>query len=343
MRPSTITFDEEEDSGAGAGVELRTNVRWDDATADDEWQLGDEVERETTPLNSPAKGGGAHFSPARGALGALTADERADDEARLQRDADKRGGTDAKRSKVALGLLVLFCCDPLIDLLLLLGRDEDKSYGLYGQSTRLLARVAQGVVTVFTLLVGIYCLLVLQRWRVGKARFAALAATQFALLPEYKAICIVLDVGKLAYPQGSRVALVTVLMMVRLLEVAGLLRLTFQAGMRRKLLDTKGMPDMLRTLVSLEGAESRGLGEVAPTSERPLTVDLLEKLVVFLSPKREGSKPKEGGGLARNSALCAPRVVDHRPPTRPAAAATPAAATPPAHALRGRQVAVARG
>lgn len=48
--------------------------------------------------------------------------------------------------------------------------------------------------------------------QVSAPRHATYAATQFALLPEYTAICLVLDVGKLAYPFGSRVALVTIIM-----------------------------------------------------------------------------------------------------------------------------------
>ena len=50
--------------------------------------------------------------------------------------------------------------------------------------------------------------------QVSAPRHAAMAATQFALLPEYTTICLVLDVGKLAYPFGNRVFVVT-LMMVR--------------------------------------------------------------------------------------------------------------------------------
>ena len=71
----------------------------------------------------------------------------------------------------------------------------------------------------------------------------------------------------------------------------------------RGLVSQKHMPEMLRTLVSLEGVEARGLGDVAPQAERPLTVDHLEKLVVFLTPRRLGERPKEGAGLARNSAM----------------------------------------
>ena len=261
-------------------------------------------DQERTPLNSPDK-----LANGRGGSrgGSPSAQERARREVQLARNEATAvsEAADMRKSKFTSALLGLFCLDPLLDglLLLELASEDLDTVAVYGQTTRVLARIGQIVATIFTLLLGLYCFSVLRRWQLSAPRFAAAAATQFALLPEYKAISLVLDVGKLAYPSGMRVPLVSLLMVTRTLSVLGLLRLTFAAGARRGLNDAKGMPQMLRTLVSLEGVESRGLGDVAPAAERPLTVNLLEKLIVFFTPRRLGARPREGAGLARNSAL----------------------------------------
>lgn len=81
--------------------------------------------------------------------------------------------------------------------------------------------------------------------------------------------------------------------MIRIASTAIMLRLAFIAGVRRGLVSQKALPEMLRTLVSLEGASARGAGDVAVHGERPLSVDLLEKLIVFLTPRRLGERPNE--------------------------------------------------
>mgnify|MGYP002827943182 CR=1 FL=1 len=54
-------------------------------------------------------------------------------------------------------LLALFCTDPLLDGLLLidLTADDPSSLAVYGQSTRVLARIGQIIAIVFTLLLGL--------------------------------------------------------------------------------------------------------------------------------------------------------------------------------------------
>lgn len=289
---------------------------WGDMTV----SLEDEPdEAETTPLNSrepsPVKqpgGGGAASSAAAGRarVQPTAMMPRAASHAELEAAANAmhdtgRMGADLRKSRMSYMLIVLFIALVVLDVLLLLelvsAIELVGATSAYGEAQRSLARVGQLVTCVFTLLLGSYSLVVHRRWQVSLPRFAAAAATSFALLPEYTTIALVLDVGKLAFPYGNRVMLVTIMMMGRVTVIAILLRLAYIAGVRRGLISQKKMPEMLRTLVSLEGFEQRGLGDVAPQAERPLTVDLLEKLVVFLTPRRLGERPKEGAGLARNS------------------------------------------
>lgn len=303
---------------------------------EDPWEmsvLGPEDEgdgdQERTPLNSPEKRHGVSYDGGGGAVGGgaasglcggsgsrarsmPTSAACADREAALARSATAMmdpamaSATDMRRSKLTTVLLALFCTDPLLDGLLLidLTADDPSSLAVYGQSTRVLARIGQIIAIVFTLLLGLYSIAVLRRWQLSLPRFAAAAAAQFALLPEYKSISIVLDVGKLAYPSGARVPLVSLLMVVRALEVLLLLVISQRGGLRSSgLSGAKAMPEMLRTLVSLEGVEARGLADVAAAVERPLSVRLLERLLVFFAPRRLGGRSSAGAGLARTSAV----------------------------------------
>ena len=201
---------------------------------------------ETTPLNSPEKA-----STGRGLRGRSRS--RSPEVARARREvalarneAQALAETnDMRKSKLVILLFSLFVLEPLFEGLVLLGLSTPTATAAdvanYGQSTRELARVVQIVATVFTLLLSLYTTFVLRRWQQSVPRFAALAATQFALLPEYKAISLVLDVGKLAYPYGMRVPLVAMIMSLRVAEVLVLLRISYMMGLRRGLVDAKVM------------------------------------------------------------------------------------------------------
>lgn len=265
----------------------------------------EDAEHETTPLNSPEKAVGRPSGDFhRSVRSDATAAERTS--AEIAAHEAGRHGADLRRSQLSYILLALLASAPFIDLMLLLdvlSMMEFDSEVLFGEDTRSIARIAQFLAILLTIFLAAHALSVHRRWQISLPRHAAAAATGFALLPEYTTIALVLDVGKIAYPGGARVMLVTLLMLLRVTSVSVLLRLSFVAGLRRGLVSQRQMPEMLRTLVSLEGVEARGLGDVAPQSERPLSVDLLEKLIVFLTPRRAGERPKEGAGLARNSIL----------------------------------------
>ena len=214
---------------------------------------------------------------------------------------------DARKSMTARITRIIFLFGPLIDaaLLYVLGSDPLPQQAIdFGQNMRAIARAAQITAMCFTLFLGLYSLYVINAWYGDKPRFAAIASKQFRLLPEYKVISLVLDVGKLAYPSGLRVPLVGLLMVVRVVEFILVLRLTFLMRLATQLTDTKQLPEMLRTLLSLDGVDGHSLGDFqSPSEQRPLTVGLLETLTVFLAPRRLGHSKSEGAGLARNSAL----------------------------------------
>ena len=207
---------------------------------------------------------------------------------------------DARKSMTARITRIIFLFGPLIDaaLLYVLGSDPLPQQAIdFGQNMRATARAAQITAMCFTLFLGLYSLYVINAWNANKPRFATIASKQFRLLPEYKVISLVLDVGKLAYPSGLRVPLVALLMVVRVVEFILVLRLTF-------LMRLATQPEMLRTLLSLDGVDGHSLGDFqSPSEQRPLTVGLLETLTVFLAPRRLGQSKSEGAGLARNSAL----------------------------------------
>lgn len=288
---------------------LQMSVLGPEDNDDDGRGIGGHGGEERTPLNSAANSPdkvGRRSSKSPSPID--TTKRRAQREIGVARNeaqayAEEKDQRKSATTSVALGLFIL---SPLLDVMLLYDFAQDdlsRKAIEFGQSARAIARGAQIVATCFTLLLGLYSITILRRWQMATPRFAAASATQFALLPEYKVISLVLDVGKLAYPAGYRVPITAMIMSVHVLEIVLLLRLTLIGRLHRELLVARQLPEMLRTLVSLEGVESRGLGDVAPQLERPLTVDLLEKLIVFLTPRRLGAKPPEGAGLSRNSAL----------------------------------------
>jgi hypothetical protein len=218
---------------------------WSSLTVAHEEDAGPEDEK--TPLNSrevsPEKvergrfsGDGGRGGSSQGGGGgrarveprSATAQELA--ASRLAQHDTGRTGIDLRRSRQSYWLLFLFLASIGFDVLLLFDLTGAMSVSAtpqdeeYGETPRTLARVGQLVTVCFTLLVGSYSLIVHRRWQVSLPRYAAAAATQFALLPEYTAIALVLDVGKLAYPYGARVGLVTLMMLTRVASIAILLR-----------------------------------------------------------------------------------------------------------------------
>eukprot|EP00966_Prymnesium_polylepis_P226569 5241231-Prymnesium_polylepis.1 len=207
---------------------------------------------ERTPLQSPERrSDGMDPSAAGASADAMTQD--AAERARQNFEA-------LRQSRTVQVLLGLFVADPLIDLLLLIIHEDDTASEIDSEIARTWARTGRVIAQIFTLLLSLYCYGVLHRWQRAEPRNRAATAAQFALLPEYKVICFVLDVGKLAYPSGLRVFLVIVSMLARLVSVVLLIRVAYAAGLRRGLLGSTDLPDMLRTLISLEGADKQGLG-----------------------------------------------------------------------------------
>ena len=266
-----------------------------------------EADLETTPLNSPEK----HTCGTREHLSSTsTVPPNKVVHADLAAQVANSFGThkaDVRRSRNSYALLFLLLTVPILDTLVLfdlfINLSKMKGEVAFGEDTRAVAQVLQICVVIFTLAFSAYSVAVHRRWMVSLPRHAAAVATSFALLPEFTTIALVVDLGKLAYPVGSRTSIIALMMLARVGTIAMLLRLAYIAGLRRGIVSDVQMPEMLRTLVSLDGVEARGLGEIAPQSQSPLTIELLDKLIVFLTPLKLGSRAGEGAGLARNSIL----------------------------------------
>ena len=238
---------------------------------DDEDEHG--LYQERTPLNSAnnspegrksvaARSGKAPSAGGVDAKSQITA-RRAQHEMNLARNEAQAYAeeNDARKSMTARIARIIFLFGPLIDaaLLYVLGSDPLPQQAIdFGQNMRATARAAQITAMCFTLFLGLYSLYVINAWNANKPRFATIASKQFRLLPEYKVISLVLDVGKLAYPSGLRVPLVALLMVVRVVEFILVLRLTFLMRLATQLTDTKQLPEMLRTLLSLDGEAGTG-------------------------------------------------------------------------------------
>ena len=88
------------------------------------------------------------------------------------------------------------------------------------------------------------------------------------------------------------------------------LSIALSVGSRRGLVGKKGLPDMLRTLITLECAEDASFSAIAVDAgapPRPLSVALLEQLIVFLAPRKRGAV-REGAGLSPISPLYLPCI-----------------------------------
>ena len=96
-----------------------------------------------------------------------------------------------------------------------------------------LAELGQAIAQALTAALGVWSLGVLWRWQKASPRYAHMAAMQFALLPELAAICLVLDIGKLAYPVGLRLPLTVGLIFLRLVSIVLVLRSRSTPAARR--------------------------------------------------------------------------------------------------------------
>ena len=206
---------------------------------------------------------------------------------------------DARRTREAKLLLGVYVLAVLPDAVLYIPEDA-LATGIEAQE-RDLAELGQAIAQALTAALGVWSIGVLWRWQKASPRYAHMAAMQFALLPELAAICLVLDIGKLAYPVGLRLPLTMGLIFLRLVSIVLVLRLSLNAG-RATRTGSGALPEMLRTLIQLESVEADGMKQLGVQRERPLSVDLLDRLIVFFTPRRVGAT-RAGAGLARSAVI----------------------------------------
>ena len=282
---------------------------------------GDDGER--VPLTPSRGGGDGGWDSALPGLAATEADtKKARNKAKLQRfaaaasfadggDDEEDSGRryddptqappvgDARRTREAKLLLGVYVLAVLPDAVLYIPEDA-LATGIEAQE-RDLAELGQAIAQALTAALGVWSLGVLWRWQKASPRYAHMAAMQFALLPELAAICLVLDIGKLAYPVGLRLPLTMGLIFLRLVSIVLVLRLSLNAG-RATRTGSGALPEMLRTLIQLESVEADGMKQLGVQRERPLSVDLLDRLIVFFTPRRVGAT-RAGAGLARSAVI----------------------------------------
>jgi hypothetical protein len=211
---------------------------------------------------------------------------------------------DPRKTRKAKVLMVLLMIAPGLDLLMFVPQ-QDTSSLVTPEVERSMARFGRLGATTITFVIGAWAYYVMRKWHHAAARHIQVASAMFALLPEFMAICIVLDVGKLAYPAVATLNIVLLLMLIRLVSMGLVLSIALSTGSKRGLVGRKGLPDMLRTLITLESAEDASFSAIAVDAgapPRPLSVALLEQLIVFLAPRKRGAV-REGAGLARSSIL----------------------------------------
>ena len=282
---------------------------------------GDDGER--VPLTPSRGGGDGGWDSALPGLAATEADtKKARNKAKLQRfaaaasfadggDDEEDSGRryddptqappvgDARRTREAKLLLGVYVLAVLPDAVLYIPEDA-LATGIEAQE-RDLAELGQAIAQALTAALGVWSLGVLWRWQKASPRYAHMAAMQFALLPELAAICLVLDIGKLAYPVGLRLPLTMGLIFLRLVSIVLVLRLSLNGG-RATRTGSGALPEMLRTLIQLESVEADGMKQLGVQRERPLSVDLLDRLIVFFTPRRVGAT-RAGAGLARSAVI----------------------------------------
>ena len=264
-------------------------------------QVGEDDEedaaRERAPLTPQGEAGGGpkrRWSP-------VTRNDRRTAEIA---SVDASSLPDPRKTRKAKVLMVLLMIAPGLDLLMFVPQ-QDTSSLVTPEVERSMARFGRLGASTITFLIGAWAYFVMRKWHHAAARHIQVASAMFALLPEFMAICIVLDVGKLAYPAVATLNVVLLLMLIRLVSMGLVLSIALSSGSKRGLVGKKGLPDMLRTLITLESAEDASFSAIAVDAgapPRPLSVALLEQLIVFLAPRKRGAV-REGAGLARSSIL----------------------------------------
>ena len=221
------------------------------------------------------------------------------------RMAEAAAAPDPRKSRQAQVLIVLLMVAPGIDLLVFLPQPDSSGVGVE-EMERDLSWWGRTLATMTTVLIGLWLQFIARRWQRAQPKHVQMASAMFTLTPEFLAIAVVLDVGKLAYPASATLSLVLLLMLIRGVCIGLTLYIALQSGTKRGLIGKKGMPEMLRTLISLPpSGEDASFGSIkvdqgAPP--RPLSVALLEQLIVFLAPRKRGLV-REGAGLARGALL----------------------------------------
>ena len=251
----------------GSGVPGRIQVGEDDEDMD--------AARERTPLTPQGDAGGGpkrRWSPMR--RSPITENDRRMAELA---NVDASSLPDPRKSRKAKVLMVLLMIAPGLDLLMFVPQ-QDTSTLVTPAVERDMARIGRLGATTITFLIGAWAYFVMRKWHHAAARHIQVASAMFALLPEFMAICIVLDVGKLAYPAVATLNVVLLLMLIRLVSMGLVLSIALSSGSKRGLVGKKGLPDMLRTLITLESAEDASFSAIAVDAgapPRPLSVALL--------------------------------------------------------------------
>ena len=188
----------------GSAVPASIHVGEDDEDMD--------AAREQTPLTPQGDAGGGpkrRWSP-------VTRNDRRTAEIA---EVDASAVPDPRKTRKAKVLMVLLMVAPGLDLLLFVPQ-EDTSSLVTPEEERSMAQVGRLGATTITFLIGAWAYYVMRKWHHAAARHMQVASAMFALLPEFMAICIVLDVGKLAYPAVATLNVVLLLMLIRLVSMA---------------------------------------------------------------------------------------------------------------------------
>ena len=113
-----------------------------------------------------------------------------------------------------------YCCRPTpgaharsslnLDLLVFLPQPDSSGVGVE-EMERDLSWWGRTLATMTTVLIGLWLQFIARRWQRAQPKHVQMASAMFTLTPEFLAIAVVLDVGKLAYPASATLSLVLLL------------------------------------------------------------------------------------------------------------------------------------
>ena len=118
---------------------------------------------------------------------------------------------DPRKSRAAQVLIVLLMVAPGIDLLVFLPQ-PDSATAAVEDMEKDLSWLGRMFATITTVLIGTWLQFIARRWQKAQPKHVQMASAMFTLTPEFLAIAVVLDVGKLAYPASATLSLVPQLM-----------------------------------------------------------------------------------------------------------------------------------